>query len=136
MATERDVSKTLPSTEQQAAEQSGNLPPLHPIFERLFLAVNEQQAAERLRKNPPPELPAFPPRGERALVIQQDPGALEKFKRRQASQAEWMRNYCRRKKEAQMSEQPGASPDPSVTPPAPESPAPDRLRSTKGRRNP
>jgi hypothetical protein len=136
MAIERDVAKTTPSTEQQATEQSGTLPTLHPIYERLFRAVNAQQAAERLRKNPPPELPVFPPWGEHAPVIQQDPVVLEKFKRRRASQAAWMRNYRRRQKEAQMSEQSGASPDPAGTPPAPESPAPARPRGTRGRRNP
>ncbi len=130
-----DAPQTPTATEQQAATQVGNLPPLHPIFERLSQALN-QQASERLRKEPPPELPVFPRLRESALASQRDPVALEKFKQRRAYQAEWMRNKRRRQKEAQMREETGASSDPSVMPPAPESTTLAKPRRIRGGKNP
>jgi hypothetical protein len=126
--------------EQQTTEQSGNIPPLHPIFERLSQTLAKQHA-ENPRDKPlsrkatdsrPQKEPPFSSQIDR--IVQET--FLEKFKRRRASQAEWMRNYRRRKKEAQMSEQPGTFPDTAATPSVPESPASERLRSPQGRRTP
>jgi hypothetical protein len=135
-----DVPKTLAPADQQTTEQSDNLPRLNPIWERVAQTLAKQQAEKHRDKPLPLKLSDILIQEDPAFSSQQDPVArekfLEKFKRRRDSQTEWMRNYRRRMKEAQLSEQPGASPDPSVTPPAPEKPTPAHPYPTRGRKNP
>jgi hypothetical protein len=119
-----DTPKAPALGEQQTTEQSGNRPPLHPVWERVAQTLAKQQEAAELDKK----------EGRRAY--KRDWMRQWRKEHPDKHQENRMRNYRRRMKEAQLSEQPGASPDPSVMPPAPEKPTPAHPHPTRGRKNP
>jgi hypothetical protein len=62
-ARKKEAARASGQTEQQAAEQSGNLPPLHPIFERLSQALAKPQTP--VEQDRPESPTADSPRGRR-----------------------------------------------------------------------
>jgi hypothetical protein len=117
-----NVPKMQTPIEQQAVEQSGKIPPLNPIWERVAQVLAKQKAENPLPPKPPkPLVPADSEKQERKRTYdrgwkrqwrqkyperhRQEVAKWQRSEKGKVYRAEWMRADRKRKKEAQTKEQ-------------------------------